>query len=112
MGLIILPDEDCWELPDGLSFTSGCANGYATNTYSYSELARMEAAGAVFLPAAGGRDGVDVKGVGSGYYWYSSCVSSGLTSSHELFFGGGQVVSDFIHVYCSSGRSVRLVADN
>lgn len=40
-GVIILPDE--WSRPEGLSFTT---------TYNYSDWKKMEANGAVFLPAA------------------------------------------------------------
>ena len=50
-GLIILPDD--WVKPDGLSFIPGPSKW--ANSYSYSAWARMEAAGAVFLPVAGYR---------------------------------------------------------
>ena len=49
---MILPDV--WQLPDGCRFTQN-ASGYTTNSYSEGQWAKMEAAGAVFLPAAGER---------------------------------------------------------
>ena len=74
-GLIILPDS--WTLPSGCSFTSGfCSlsgdnySDWTHNSYTLAQWAQMEAAGAVFLPAAGGRKGTDAYGVGNrGYYW-------------------------------------------
>ena len=47
-GLFLLPDS--WTLPTGLTFYNGT---YFTNSYDTEEWAEMEAAGAVFLPAAG-----------------------------------------------------------
>ena len=65
-GMIILPDV--WVLPVGLSFTAG--NSEWANSYDIDKWAQMEANGAVFLPAAGRRDGVTVSVDGSiGYYW-------------------------------------------
>ncbi|MBO4600171.1 MAG: hypothetical protein J5641_05485 [Bacteroidales bacterium] len=57
-GFILLPDD--WtpeDVPEGLTFTPNSASDTAlhdnTNTYTVAEWARMEAAGAIFLPAAG-----------------------------------------------------------
>ena len=77
-GLIILPDS--WTLPSECSFTSGFAtynpNNYPDwthNSYTLAQWAQMEAAGAVFLPAAGGRNGTNVYRVGRyGFYWSSA----------------------------------------
>lgn len=61
-GLILLPDN--WTLPLGLSFNSGFSDPPSTkakfaehNNYSIEEWQQLEAAGAVFLPVAGYRDG-------------------------------------------------------
>ena len=98
-GLILLPDD--WTLPAGLSFTG------KNDTYTSDEWSVMEAAGAVFLPAAGYRycdGGVDY--VGSiGYYWSSTPYSS--ESAWRLYFVSGKV-----SMYRSNrcyGYSVRLV---
>ncbi len=70
-GYILLPDE--WSLPEGLSFTATPYN-YTTNIYTASQWEKLEAAGAVFLPAAGFRYGIDINGLsaGNGYYWTST----------------------------------------
>ena len=67
-GYILLPDE--WSLPEGLSFTA-TPNNYTANVYTASQWEKLEAAGAVFLPAAGFRYGIDINGLpaGNGYYW-------------------------------------------
>ena len=66
-GVFLLPDN--WELPTGLTFTSGDGTTI-TNTYSLEDWAKMEANGAVFLPAQGGtRAGNEVEiGYGSEYW--------------------------------------------
>ncbi len=73
-GLIILPDS--WALPSGCSFTAGFASSdrdWSCNIYTLAQWAQMEAAGAVFLPAAGYRFGTNVINVGDyGVYWSST----------------------------------------
>ena len=76
-GVILLPDS--WTLPDGISFTSGfpgvwSETGYATQkTYTLANWRKLEAAGAVFLPAAGYRKGLEVTLVRFAlYYWYAT----------------------------------------
>ena len=58
-GLIILPDN--WILPSGSSFVAKASANSGNNKYTYDEWAVMEAAGAIFLPAAGStsQDGED-----------------------------------------------------
>ena len=48
-GLILLPDH--WELPNGCTFTPGCKE-WDGNEYTKEQWQQMEAANAVFLPAA------------------------------------------------------------
>ncbi len=77
-GLIILPDS--WIQPSGCTFTSGFAtydeNNYpdwTLNSYTLSQWAQMESAGAIFLPAAGNHWGTNVLTVGLfGNYWSST----------------------------------------
>lgn len=56
-GLIILPDE--WKAPADITFCPQVSpystNAYRANVYTLDQWAKMEQAGAVFLPAAGGR---------------------------------------------------------
>ncbi len=56
-GLIILPDN--WILPSGSSFVARARADSGNNKYTYEEWAVMEAAGAIFLPAAGSTSGQD-----------------------------------------------------
>ena len=75
-GIVLLPDN--WTLPSGCGFTPGMTSASSwddwslvasTNIYDGDAWTAMEKAGAVFLPAAGYRDGTVVYGVGSrGFY--------------------------------------------
>lgn len=67
-GYILLPDD--WIIPMILSF-SPTPNNYTTNVYTAGDWELMEAAGAVFLPAAGFRYSIEINGwsAGYGYYW-------------------------------------------
>ncbi len=105
-GLILLPDH--WTLPSGCTFTPGCKE-WDGNEYTKEQWQQMEAASAVFLPAAGIRWGKDVKEVGQyGYYW-SSTPENGA-KSFVVFFNGS-----FINTESSclrhGGVAVRLVRD-
>ncbi len=71
-GTIVLPDA--FVLPAGSSFTPS-----ATNTYTTAQWATMEAAGAVFLPNTGAREGttVDADLVDeAGVYWSATSVKT------------------------------------
>ena len=67
-GYILLPDN--WTTPLILTFTP-TPNDYTTNVYTLGDWELMEAAGAVFLPAAGNRYGTDINSIkaGNGSYW-------------------------------------------
>ena len=111
-GLILLPDS--WQCPSGVTFKSGFHDNEGTvyyaeyQTFSASEWSKLEASGAVFLPAAGLRGGSDVVDVqGYGYYWsategYSDNAYDFYFDSDEAGMGGsGRDI----------GESVRLVQD-
>ena len=86
-GLVILPDE-C-----SVSFTDSWE--------------KLEAAGAVFLPAAGNRNCSSVNGAGTfGNYWSSSVGGAGY--AWDVAVSSGDVSR--INVHCYYGRSVRLVS--
>lgn len=69
-GYVFLPDN--WTTPDSLSW-QGSPTSWTTNQYSADEWSTMQANGAVFLPAAGAREGVQVKNVSTyGEYWSST----------------------------------------
>ena len=82
---------------------------YSSNVYTVSQFSQLEAAGVVFLPCAGFRDGSSARYVGAyGYYW--SATPYGTDDAKDMYFdsssantyGGG-------HRY--DGHSVRLVQD-
>lgn len=108
-GLIIFPDT--YTHPSGVATlrnvntTSAAFSGYVV---TLSEWQQIEAAGAVFLPAAGGRYGMEVYDVGTyGYYW--SSTYSNESSAYGMYFSGDDIGVS----YCTrfNGQSVRLVRD-
>ena len=103
-GLILLPDG--WKTPSSVTFTYNPGN-YSTNVYSLDEWIVMEAYGAVFFPATGGRVGMDVGGGGTyGCYWSSS--SMGDTGAYSMQFGSYYMTPTTGSVR-TNGKSVRLV---
>lgn len=105
-GLILLPDA--WTLPAGLSFTSGDGS-WTLNQYTAAEWEQMEAAGAVFLPAAGLRYGTRLYDVGTyGDYW--SSTPGNEYYAFLMVFGDDFVNDDGISSRYG-GYSVRLVQD-
>lgn len=109
LGMILLPDT--WTTPTGLNFTSGF-NSWDNNRYSADQWELMEAAGAVFLPAAGYREGTVMSYVGTcGNYWWSSSIGGGYADN--MFFGGANAHTCRAPVnnisYLSTGQAVRLV---
>ena len=112
-GLIILPDS--WTLPSGCSFTAGLAssfNDWTHNSYTLAQWAQMEAAGAVFLPAAGYRCGANVIDVGYfGFYWSSTPRSE--NTAYFMDFGSYclnatyNLMNNFSRYYGFSVRPVR-----
>ena len=112
-GCVLLPDN--WTKPNGLNFTSGTANKYTgsnnNNVYTADNWAKMEANGAVFLPAAGYRSGDDGKNVGgvgeNGDYWTVS--TGGSNFARYLYIFEKEVYLNFSRR--SYGVSVRLVSD-
>lgn len=106
-GMIILPDN--WTLPTGLTFTSG--NSAWTNSYTIAQWDKMEKNGAVFLPAAGYRNGTTVANTGSyGYYWSSTSHASWRDNVHIVKFDSGESYTNGSYTGAKRlGYSVRLV---
>ena len=111
-GLILLPDN--WTCPAGVTFKSGFHSNYgvesyaAYQTFTAAEWSKLEAAGAVFLPASGGRYGSDVYNVQYfGYYW--SATEGNSYSAGYLRFDSDQALMNFNDRL--NGQSVRLVKD-
>ena len=106
-GYIILPDD--WTLPEGLEFTK-TAQTWDVNVYDADDWAKMEQAGAVFLPAAGYRYGAtEYKGFGEwGYYWTSSAKND--NDAVSFYFAEYAFDADW-SMGRENGYSVRLVSD-
>lgn len=103
-GLILLPDG--WTGADDVLFTPQVTN-YTTNVYTGKAWQALESSGAVFLPAAGGRNGTEVILVGSyGFYW--SSTPGGTDSAYYLNIDSGHIIPQY-NSYRNPGRSVRLV---
>ena len=112
-GLILLPDN--WVAPDGIAFKPGfhLKNGVdyyaAYQTFTAEQWTKLEAAGAVFLPAAGYRVGTDVYNVQYyGRYWSAPEYDISIYA-YDLYFYSVEADVDFGYREC--GQSVRLVKD-
>ena len=109
-GLIFLPDT--WVCPEGITFKSGFHSSHgiyyyaAYQTFTAEQWSKLEAAGAVFLPASGNRFGSEVRNVQKlGYYW-SATEGNGDYAGYLYFY------SDVASMYSNNrnyGQSVRLV---
>ncbi len=111
-GLILLPDG--WSCPDGVTFKSGIHSEWgvdyyaAYQTFTAAEWSKMEVAGAVFLPAAGYRDGSDVDFVQyNGCYW--SATECNSYYAYYLYFRSDEACMG--NDFRNDGQSVRLVKD-
>ncbi|MBP3763962.1 MAG: hypothetical protein J6I49_08840 [Bacteroidales bacterium] len=103
-GLILLPDN--WTAVSGVAIYTN-ANDFTTNNYNNTQWNQLQDAGAVFLPAAGYRDGVTLSKVTQvGYYWSSSYYGS---NTSYIFSFGSDI--QFLSRYVFYGYSVRLVRD-
>lgn len=107
-GVILLPDD--WNTNYYVLSNYDSDNAYySSNVISSSDWSRfLEAHGAVFLPAAGGRGGNTVTNVGnSGSYWSTSSSSS--NNAYYLYFNNTTFTTGASNGGRCYGRSVRLV---
>ena len=112
-GLIILPDD--WTCPADVTFKSGYNSDesgierYAEyQSFTLEQWSKLEAAGAVFLPAGGYRDASRVIFVQlQGYYW--SSTEESMTSSEIFYFVSFEAAC--LNSMRNAGLSVRLVKD-
>ena len=109
-GLIIYPDALTWnEATMGTAPTTSNAANDFTYTLTDAQWSALEAAGCVFLPAAGYRLGTSVYEAGSyGYYWSSSPNTSDVDKAYYVIFSSSGLGPAHIGYRCR-GRSVRLV---
>ena len=117
-GFILLPDD--WELPASLTFkytkySESQLAKYSDNVYSAEQWQQMEAAGAVFLPAAGSRYGKQVNTFPNrptGIYWTAPSESSQESRTVMSFaFWEGLKFDVNTDNTPESGHSVRLIRD-
>lgn len=114
-GIIIFPDS--YTHPGGVTAPTGINlfdnTNWNANQYTATDWAKMEAAGCVFLPAAGYRESEFVNVVNEyGYYWSSSAYTSysSTSSAYNLYFDSGIIIpANYNNRYY--GCSVRLVRD-
>ena len=104
-GVILLPDD--WNSSTySLNNTNNHIASFNSNTLTASEWSTLEQAGAVFLPAAGYRNGDSVGSVGSGgNYWSSSSDAY----DNRIYFTNSFLGTDRYAPHY--GFSVRLVRD-
>ena len=112
-GVILLPDS--WSVSIfALNNTNNSSASYTCNTITLEEWTNiLEVNGAVFLPAAGARNGLSIHSVGAvGFYWSSSYANSSNACMVEFYHN--ENFSD-IQTLATYGRragiSVRLVKD-
>jgi len=106
-GYILLPDN--WSTPAGCSFTPN-SGSFNTNTYDESKWADMEAAGAVFLPAAGGRAAQILDEIGTGgHYWSASYYN--INMAYSFYFDSSMAMPSYFYSLRYLGFSVRPVVD-
>ena len=111
-GLILLPDS--WQCPSGVTYKAGFHYIYGTEYYaayksiSAADWSKLEASGAVFLPAAGYRYGSVVNHVqNDGRYWSAPEYDSDDTKN-LYFYSNEASVYNFLRY---TGLLVRLVQD-
>ena len=111
-GLVFLPDY--WICPAGITFKSGFATnyaGYQYQTFTLSDWQKLEAAGAVFLPASGYRSGADVNRVQDCAVYWSATTNYFSDQAGYLYF---DLLGSSAYPYYNSrdwGKPVRLVRD-
>jgi hypothetical protein len=111
-GLILLPDS--WTCPLGVTFKSGFHNENSVETFgqyqtfTVEQWSKLEAAGAVFLPSSGYRNGSDVKHVqNDGEYWSATEVNNDRTYVFNFYSHEANMYSRARSI----GRCIRLVRD-
>ena len=118
-GLLLFPDSFTWPTVSGAPAESNATkinneNADYSVTYTSAEFATLEAAGAVFLPAGGKRNGSSIESPEYGFYWSSTHGTSDKWIARYLYFN----YNAYTHYVASTGndtgghgRSVRLVTD-
>jgi len=111
-GIVVLPDNWNGSVDGNFKYAED-GDDYTVNQYTATSnvtWGTMEAAGAVFLPAAGGRNGSSVNSVGSyGFYWSTSIYVDNRDRAYRVYFYSGHCYAADNYGYRFLGYSVRLV---
>jgi hypothetical protein len=110
-GIILFPDT--YTHPDGVTNPVGINDtgntGWNGNNYNATDWGKMEAAGCVFLPAAGYRDGTSVSSLGSSCSYRSSTRYS--PSMVQYIYFESSLLNLETHNVGYYGQCVRLVRE-
>ena len=108
-GVILLPDD--WSTSYyTLSNTNSTDASFSSNTISATQWATLEQHGAVFLPAAGNRNGTSVVNVGSGGFYWSTLHENDGKAYGLLIYSSILSTDGYYSRYDRwEGFSVRLV---
>lgn len=110
-GLVLLPDN--WDMTVNTDFVPGEGGSFASNGFDANQLdaeqwQRMEAAGAVFLPATGTR-------IGANIYFFNECCyywsATSFNSNYAFYINVSASESYMTNNGRSTGQAVRLVKD-
>ncbi|MBQ9418212.1 MAG: hypothetical protein IJU19_06490 [Bacteroidales bacterium] len=112
-GVVLFPDNYAHptgvKLPEGIN--SSNSTGWNSNSYTTADWTQMEAAGCVFLPAAGTRYGTSVSNVGTeGHYWSASYYPWGTYYSVSINFSNNSISTSNAG-FQYYGFSIRLVKE-
>ena len=113
IGLVVLPDT--YVHPTGvaaLTNINNAAGASTSNTITADNWALMEAAGAVFLPCAGRRNGTSVSDVNVNCRYRASTASSTSSDNSDVVVITSGTVTTYTTYVRSWGFCVRLVKDN
>ena len=112
-GLVLLPDDWSTAYYSLNNVNDAYSTAYTDNVISSSDwTSKLEAHGAVFLPAGGYRNGASVSNAGvKGNYWSSTSDTDTKEYALSFFFGSGRFVGSTSGAARNRGYSVRLVYD-
>lgn len=112
-GLVLLPDDWSTAYYSLNNVNDAYSTAYTDNVISSSDwTSKLEAHGAVFLPAGGYRNGASVSNAGvKGNYWSSTSDTDTKEYALSFFFGSGRFVGSTSGAARNRGYSVRLVRE-
>lgn len=109
-GMLLFPDQ--WIAPSDIEISYGENASFVNNKFTLSQWEKLEKNGAIFLPAGGDRIETSIYFVGEwGYYWASTEISYGETSSSPGSFVFRTTIFDVQGRSRYQGCNVRLVQD-